>query len=258
MTEKQLIVGLQELSQIKPRKEWVLLTKNQILGEEKPRFSFISFLKEIQKGERFTLLNIRKANLTGLIFQHKPAFATVLSLAILVGLFGFAQNSLPGDSLFPLKKITEKSQAVFVSSKSQLKYNLELANKRLDDLTKVAENNSVKNLAPAINEFQASVSKAAESLTKAGAEKNPQLVKEIVLEVKKLEEKTEKVKALGIEVGKNEQLDNALAKLVEREIEELEGKTLTEDQEKVLTQAKEDYQNGNYSYALEKILLLSQ
>jgi len=247
MTEKQLIAELQKFRQIKPRKDWVVFTKRQILGEEKtaPSFSFISFLKEIQRGERF-------------IFQHKPAFAVILTLAVFVGLFGFAQNSLPGDTLFPIKRITEKSQAVFVSEREQPKHNLELANKRLDDLTMIAQANSVKNLASAINEFQTSISRAAESLTRADIEKDHQMVKEIVLEVKKLEEKTEKIKSLGVEVGESKEWDNALSQLVEREIKYFEGRTLTEKQEEILTGIKEDCEAGNYSDALEKILMINQ
>lgn len=248
MTEKELIAKIRELRQIKPRSDWVLFTKSRILGKEEivrdrvsGDFSFIGFLREIQRGERF-------------IFQHKPVFATLLTLAVLFGLFGFSQNSLPGDILFSIKRITEKSQAVFISEKEQPKHNLEMVNKRLDDLTKVAESNSAKKLGPAINEFQASVSKAAKSLARADS----QTVKEIVLEVKKLEEKTEQIKSLGVEIGESEELDNALAKIVEREINDLEERTLTEKQSEILVQAKEDFEKGNYSSALEKILLLSQ
>jgi len=240
MTEKQLIAKIKELQQIKPSNDWVILTKKQILGEEKPIpvFSFISFIKEIQRGERF-------------IFHHKPAFATFLVLAILFGLFGFAQNSVPGDTLFSVKKITEKSQTVFISEKGQPKHNLELTNKRLDDLTKIAEANQTQKLTSAINEYQESVSKSAESLAEAE-------VKEVVTEIKKLEEKTEKVKSLGIEIGDNWEWDDALAKIVEREIEDLEARTLTEEQEEVLAEAKEDCGAENYSDALVKIWTLSQ
>jgi len=236
MTEKQLIAKIKELQQIKPSNDWVVLTKKQILGEEKPvsGFSFISFIREIQREERF-------------VFQHKPAFATFLVLAILFGLFGFAQNSVPGDTLFSIKKITEKSQTVFISEKGQPKHDLELANRRLDDLTKIAEANQSQKLTSAINEYQESVFKAAESLAEAE-------VKEVVAEIKKLEEKTEKVKSLGIEIGESEEWDDALAKIVEREIEDLEARTLTEEQEEVLFEVKEDYGAENYSDALEKIL----
>ncbi len=241
-SEKQLISKLQELRQIKPSSDWVVFTKNRIFAAETETrvsvgFSFISFIREIQKGERF-------------VFRHKPAFAFALVMLIFIGVFGFAQNSVPGDSLFTLKKITEKGTTVFVSEKNQAKHNLDTANKRLDDLTKIAQENEVKNLAPAINEYQESVSKAAESLATMGN------VKEIISEIKKLEKKEEKVKSLGIEIGESKELNNALAKIVETEIKDLEAGSLTQKQEEILFEVKQDYEAGNYSQALEKILLL--
>ncbi len=41
-------------------------------------------------------------------------------------------------------------------------------------------------------------------------------------------------------------------------IEDLETRSLTEEQEKLLVEAQEDFENGNYSEALIKILNLSQ
>ena len=229
MTEKQLIAKIKELQQIRPSNDWVILTKKQILGEEKPvsGFSFISFIREIQRGERF-------------IFQHKPAFATFLVLAILFGLFGFAQNSVPGDTLFSVKKITEKSQTVFISEKGQPKHNLELTNKRLDDLTKIAEANQSQKLTSAINEYQESVSKAIESLAKAEDS-------DIIGEIGEIADIKQKVKTLGmlnIEIG---DIQEEIYKIyVEREMQNLEGE--------ILEQVKQDYEAENYFDALEKIL----
>jgi len=240
MTEQQLISKIRELRQIEPRQDWVIFTKNRILNEETETrvsagFSFIGFLRGLQKGERF-------------VFQHKPAFATILVCFILIGVFGFTQNSVPGEALFALKKITERGQEIFVSREEQSKYVLEVAIRRLDDLTKIAEANQSKKLAPAINEFQASVSKAAESLLTS----KPQ---EIAAELKKLREKTERVKALGVEIGENEELENVLAKIVEREVVDLENRILTEEQQELLKEIRDNYEAGNYSEALEKILL---
>lgn len=253
MTEKELIAKIQELRQIKPRQDWVILTKNQILGtstelsasEEKPQFSFIVFLRELQRGEKF-------------VFQHKPAFAIIITLLVLIGVFGFAQNSVPGDFLFSLKKIAEQSQTVFISEKEQPKHNLEAVNKRLDDLTKIAQANQSQKLGPAITEYQQTVSKAVESLSRTDSKKDSQNLKEIVAEVKKIEEKTNIIKSLGIEgIGENQEWDNALAQIVEREIKGLEETTLTEKQQEALIEVKSDYEAGNYSQALEKILLLT-
>ena len=183
-------------------------------------------------------------------FQHKPAFATLVVLLVLIGVFGFSQKSVPGDSLFSIKKITEQSETFFVSLGEKARINLETANKRLDDLEKIAEGNQIKKLAPAITEYQQSVSRAAESLTQAEP-------KEIVEQVKKLEEKADKIKSYGIEIGESEELNKALAQVVEKEIKDLEEKTLTEEQENAFQEIKADYEAGKYSQALEKILILS-
>ena len=264
-TEKQIISKLQELRQIKPSNDWVVFTKEQIFEDVRNRalhttsnFSFISFIKEIQKGERFTRLNPAKREfrqrrnyLTGLIFRHKPAFAFALSVLILIGVFGFAQNSVPGDSLFPLKRIAEKGTAVFVSEKDQAKHSFELANKRLDDLTKIAEENEVKNLAPAINEYQKSVSKAAESLVQA------ELGQEIINQVKKLEESKQiLIEVYGIAGLEEEEQANPTKIVVEWLIEDSENSSLTEEKQEILAEVKEDYEAGDYFQALEKILLL--
>ena len=244
MTEKDLIKKIKELRQIEPRKDWVVFAKKEILGEEARSWK-----------EQFSdILEI----FPRIIFQRKLAYAVLTMLLILVGTLGFAQNTVPGDLLFSVRKITEKTQAVFVSEKA--KYDLEIANKRLEDLTKVAEANRVENIASAINEFQASVSKAAKSLAKEELKEDPETIKEIALEVKKIND-LEKVKSLGIVIEGSEELDNALAQVyqmyTEREIERLENSTLTEEQEKLLEEAKAEYENGNYSEALEKVLLIS-
>ena len=151
MTEAELIKKIQKLRQIQPRKDWVLFTKSQILGEEpKMDVSLFSLVGKIfpmaQIFSPFRFLNFKNL---------KPVLVTLASLFILIsGVFIFAQNSLPGDLLYSVKKITERSQSVFVSEDNIIKFELNIAEKRLDDLAKVTQKNSVKNLAPAINEYK--------------------------------------------------------------------------------------------------------
>lgn len=226
-TEKQLISKLQELRQIKPSNDWVILIKKQILEEEKPGtgFSFISFIREIQRGERF-------------VFQHKPAFASLLVLAILFGIFGFAQNSVPGDTLFSIKKITEKGQAVFISEKNQSRHDLEIANKRLDELAIIVENNQTKKLASGINEAQESVLKAVENKIK------PDEVEEIA----------EKIKVLGTNIEMGELNDMVILseslKQVEYLINYLKTRSLTEEQQDILEKMEAEFKVGNFEKAV--------
>lgn len=239
MQDADLIKKIRLLKQIRPRKDWALLTKRELFKEPTTSRE-ISFLSIFSLGKWWGV-------------NYRFALATLLFVGILVsGAVNLAQNSLPGDFLYPVKRISEKGRAVFVSEKEKPKAQLELANKRLDELTQIAEENQVQKLAPAINEFRESLSQAAKNL------KKPQkLTREIVDQTKKLEENREKVEALGIVIGESEEFSNSLKEIVQREIKDLEGSVLTENQEKLLKDAKEDFEAGNFTGALEKVWLIS-
>ncbi|MDD5145707.1 MAG: DUF5667 domain-containing protein [Candidatus Pacebacteria bacterium] len=236
MTEKELVSNLKKLKNTKPSKDWALLTREKILGKEEK--NWISVLETLPR----------------LVFQYnKLAFASVILFGFITVAFTFAQNSLPGDPVYILKKITEKSRAVFVSTDDLPQAQLGLANKRLEELTTIAQTNQVKKLAPAILEFQANAQKAAENLMSA---KNPD-IKKIAVETKKMEESKQKIESLGVIIGETEELDSALEQLVGRELKDLGSRTLTDEQKAILIKAGEDYWAQRYSDALEKILTLS-
>jgi len=242
MTEKQLIGQLKQLKNIQPKEDWVIFNKERLFKEGQERgiiVALASFIKELQKGEKF-------------VFQHKLAFSSVLMVAIFIGLFGFVQSSVPGDSLFSIKKMAEEGQAVFVGSSYKPLHNLEIAGKRLDDLTKIAQSNNIEKLAPALVEYKETISNAAKTLGQAGS------MQEIALEIKKLGEKEDKVRSLGIELDNNKDLDNAVTDIVEREINVLKQTQLSEENQKILADAEKDLENGNYSAALEKILVIGR
>ena len=102
MDEKTLIGKIEILRQIRPRKNWVVLTKKRILGEERTLPGLFSDSLRVFQG---------------LFYQYKLALASLILLFILGGTFVFAQKSLPGEPLFLVKKITEKTRAVFVSER---------------------------------------------------------------------------------------------------------------------------------------------
>ena len=226
MTEKELIGKIRELRQIKPRKDWVLSTKTQILGQE-PRLEIFPFFR--------------------------PAYAGVFVVLLLIGLFEFSQSALPGEPLYVLKRISEKAVVSLTPQEQKSKVNLESANKRLEELNQIAQNNEVKKLAPAMSEFQANISEAAKNLVNV-----KKVDKEIIAQTQKLEENKEKVEQVLSTKIETEELDNALGQLVEREIKDLEKRTLDEEQTAILEEAKADFEAENYSEALIKILSLSQ
>jgi len=229
--DKALIKGLRKLRRIQPNHDWVVLNKSQILGQDTVsvyNFSFFPYLK--------------------------PAFAGSMVFLVVFGVYGFTKNSLPGDPLYLVKRVYEKAQAVFVSNDNKPGYQLELANARLEDLAKAP----AKNLAPAINEFQASISQAAKNLAGMNATtSNYAAIKKIAQESKKLEENRQKIESLGVVIGDggSAEFDSAMSKIVENLIKDLESRTLSEDKVKILDQMKALFSEKKYSESLETYLV---
>ena len=246
MTEKEFINKIHRLKEIKPDYDWVVSVRKNIFekdntvvisqydGNEKKQKSFVYLLNNFLNG-----------------INYKFAFASVLSLVILFTVFNSIQNSLPGDLFFPLKKIAENGQLAIISNNDRTDYNLEVAKNRLDDLMKVAQKNSTENLAPAINEYQANVSKIAGNLMK---EKNKKETKKIVLKMADLKKKESKIKTYGIRIGENKKLEEAYdEKIIETLkplIKDLKSRKLTDEQKNILEKINNDLKNKNYDQAL--------
>jgi hypothetical protein len=237
MEEKELIKNLNKLRGIEPQKDWVVFTKMRILGQD----SKIGLLSKLELLPKVILR------------YNKFAFAAVIVFGFVAGAFTFAQNSLPGDPAFILKKLTERTRSVFASQENLPKIQLEIASKRLDDLSTIAKTNQSKKLAPAIQEFQANLSKAADDLAST---KNPN-VKDIASQAQAIKQSKEKIEALGVVVGGNDQLNGVLLQLISKEIKDLQVRTLNQEQQQIFISAVDDFNQGNYDSALEKILELS-
>ena len=240
VTEFELVKKIRELKAIRPNQNWVSSTKTQILGQE-----------SVVQPEGLNIFNF---------LYFKPAYAGLVFVFVLIGIFGISQNSLPGDPLYLIKKITEKSQAVFISEEGKSAFQLKLTSERLDDLTKVVEANQVGKLSPALKEFTAAKAEAQKELAKTIQGKSEteaiKLAKKVAPELRVMNEKEGQVlSSLGLEPEQTEV--SAEKTVVELLIKDLETASLTEEQANLFSQAKADYENGEYWQALEKILLLS-
>lgn len=242
MTDKELINNLKCLKQIKPNHDWVVLIKSRILAQEQTSWA----------EETTSIFSI---------FRYKLAFAPVLSTMIVIGLFGFAQGTMPGDFFFSVKKATEVVQVGLSAENEKPMVQLQLVNKRLAELNQIAESNQVAKLGPAIKEFQASLAQATQNLNNIDANvtsSDAVVLKELVEETRLLSANKEKVESiLGAEVGDMQELENAL-NILEKEtsarlIEDLANRTLTEEKQELLKQAQQDYEQGLYQEALYKL-----
>ncbi|MBU4274832.1 hypothetical protein KKE19_03390 [Patescibacteria group bacterium] len=234
MQDKQLIAKLQELRQIKPRKDWVVSLKKEIVGEQ----------------SRTTVFNVLPRS----IFQHQLAYVTITVFAILIGLFGFAQNTVPGDLLFSVKKITEKSQGALLTSVDQPNYNLDIVNKRMEDLTSIIKENKTSNIVSAIQEIKDGIAQVVKDMPN-----NANDFTSIATRVQKIQQTKREVEILGvIMLQESNELNNALAPLIENEIKALDQATnLSLEQQARLVEIKSHYEKGEYTAALEKILLIT-
>jgi len=241
MSKNDLENKIRQLKEIKPRKEWAVLLKSQILNSATEKQVEMVEIPAVKIG----IMDV----ISGIFFQRKLAYASVLSLMFMVvGVFGFVNYTMPGDIFYPVKKIAEQTQ----QTPLQIAYN------RSEDLVKVVKENKTQNLTPAITEYKASISDAVKNLTDTLAIGNDKKsVEEIINEVKKIQENQKQLETLGVNMGDTDEmseLDSTLATIVENQIADLEETTLTEDQQTILVEIKDLYEQGKYSEALEAIL----
>lgn len=237
MTDQALIKSIKGLNQIKPNQEWVVFAKSRIMGADAMAYE--------QPSMPYRLADYFR-------FAYKPALATVAFFGFIIGTFAMANNALPGDLLFPVKKIAERVQGAFVPKDQMAQYQLNETQKRLDDLAKIAQQNQTKKIAQGMDEFKATLSQTAKNI------KSGELGQNTINEAKKLADKKAEVeKSLGVVVSDDDELSSAIKDLVSREIQDLEKRALTEEQTKLLDSAKQSFEAGDYSKALESVWLLS-
>jgi hypothetical protein len=130
-----LVRKIKKLQRIEPNASWLESQRSFLLYE-------ISRPKTEAKREKsilaFPLFNFSK------IF--KPAFAFALTSVILVssiatvGVISASQGTLPGDFLYPVKTVIEKTQLTFTSSpESRTKLSVKFATQRIDEFTQLIE-----------------------------------------------------------------------------------------------------------------------
>lgn len=254
MEDKELIAKLSHLKEIKPRKEWILLTRQRIIGNHLP-----------------SQIGLRKNTFWGMIervlefmggYAEKPAFVIPVLTCLVTGgaLWQGATKSLPGDVLYPLREAVEQVPLRFSVDKVGSSQAFALAQQRLSDLKVVAEKNKVKNLPSAIQEFEANASKVSEEFLQI-VENQPEKALQASRQMVQLQkEKLEVEKILGTKIGeeREEEIENATRKIVEYELTYLETRSLTDEQKESFESAKTAAEQGDYATALETIWILSQ
>jgi len=237
VTEKQLIKSLKQLKEIKPRKEWASLLKSQILAEKD--------VTPVQ-AKSVGIMDM----FSSVFFQKKFAYSVVTLVFVIVGVVGFAKYTVPGDLLFPVRVLTEQSEAA-LSGQTTLKQSAVALNSRINDLVQVSKNGRKENIPSAISEINLNVKDLAKNL-KANPVKDPETIKEIVSSLKTLAD------VPGTDLSENPDIKDLYQTVVQSQINDLQKTTLTENQKKILTEVEDLYSQEKYADALEKILLIDK
>lgn len=236
ISQKQLIESLSQLKEIKPRKEWAVLLKSQILAE--------------QKIEPIRAESVSFADVISFIFApRKLAYSLATVLFLIIGVFGFASYTVPGDLLFPMKKIAEQSQAA-LTGQTVLKQDVATFNSRIKDLAQVAKDGRKDNIPSVISEINANASQLAKNL-KDNPAQDPNTLKEIATSLKTL------ANVPGTDLSANPDVKDLYQAVVQGQIADLQETTLTDEQKDTLAQIEDLYNQGKYADALEKILLIN-
>lgn len=224
ITEKELILKLQGLKSIKPSQNWVALSKTKIFAS-----SVTSPIVESTPFYKSTF-----SSLSRMFFQKKLAYALAVILFVFTGFFSFKGINSPA----PIPQLRGD-----VSTNSDVQ-RLKVTSQ---NLVAAVNNKQKSEISVAVREFN----EATKNLTEAIV-KDPTLAKNVALDVKNNKTYLD----ISSEAGVKESSDNLYKTIDSQIIEDLEKTTLTQDQQKELDEAKELYTQGEYSQALEKILLI--
>ena len=255
MEEQELKKKVQLLYGIKPREDWVILTRNRLV-EEEGGVGQQSLQKEWFWG------NIFKAGRVLARFIERPAFV-MPALAFLVAggaIWQGVTESLPGDALYRVKAAAEQVPVRFSAKEEQPMREFALARQRLADLKTVAEQNKVRNLPSAIQEFEENALRVSAGFVEI-VENSPQNALQASRQIVQLQkEKLEVEKILGTKIGLDQEddIENAIKVLVEYELTYLETRSLTQEQQVLFENAGTAATEGKYAEALEILWQLSQ
>ena len=185
MDDKEFFQKIESFKQIKPDSNWANWLKANILqskpqnilgGKPRVKLAVFSFISKYQKAIVPSLL----------------AFFFVFS-------FAFAQTSLPGNVLYPIKTLTQNAKIYFASENTKPVVRLEVAKARMEDLSKVE--NHEKEISAVVQNVQKDLEIVPQEIKKINK-------KQIALNVsKEVQERSKDLKIIAdkISLGENEE-----------------------------------------------------
>jgi ABC-type antimicrobial peptide transport system permease subunit len=229
MTEQQLISKLQELKQIKPRKEWVFSVKMQLLDNQhasrKPVIAqHTGFVSQIMNS----------------LYQRKLAYSLVTFSFVVAGVFGFMFISNNIDNAQHVSADTAAQVAV-KSSVEQLKV-------KSQNLAQAITGAKDESIPTAVKEVQDATNQLKDSLAKT-----PHVAKDVALAINN----NNKAYLDVVSQPDVKKASEDLYKTIDDQmIKDLKSETLSDDQKRGLKAVEDLYDKGDYSDALVNILMI--
>ena len=245
-SEKETINQIRALRQIKPDKDWAVLCKARVMGQA-----------AIEQNPPFAVL------LKNLVFQYRAALAgLILVVGAAGGLFASAQNALPGEPLYGLKKTAERGMAAITGNNDSAAANLRLASKRLEEIDIISQKNLAQNLPAAFYEYKTAKTEAKKEVA-AMVKKNPdragEIAKEAALAMKGIDDREKQIYAVlgmapdGVSAAREEIASDK--QIIESLIVYFNGnELLSPDQTADLNKVRGLYSSGDYSQAIDYYL----
>jgi len=130
MENREIVKNLKKLAQIKPSQEWRDLTRGNLVSQ-------------INWEKRQEIFNTRP---TGFLNLFKSFQAVAMAACFLIIFIGgpwltviASQASLPGEILYPVKRVSERIQAKIASKEEKSGLQMKFANRRLEEFTKITK-----------------------------------------------------------------------------------------------------------------------
>jgi len=248
MQEEKLIRKIEKLNCIKPDSNWVLSVEQKIMAQEPAEITTVRF---------------------DWSFITRPAFSAAFSAFAIISIvfstsLTLAQNALPGDMLYSLKKASETAKMAFVPASERPMAQLELTKTKLNELSRVTqeEKNQGQKLAASIAETQKTLQDASKTLNQLSPQEKEQVANQVVGQLEAIRsQKTAIEQNIKTDILSDVQKSELAQSAVEyyklylaKEIETLEKSSLTESQAILLLEAKTALADGEVERAMDIVV----
>lgn len=164
MENKELIRKLKKLEKIEPSREWLDLTRNNLISQ-------------INWEKRTNIASENQVSgLFGWFRNFQPMALVVCLLMIFIGgpwlIVMASRVSLPGEILYSVKRASEGIQSRMVSKEKQSQLQIEFANRRLEEFSKITDSGEKDGKAKeVINDFKNNLADVNANLSGISREK---------------------------------------------------------------------------------------